>query len=94
MNCEFNFGEKERLTDTITSQKMISSTYDTFTNECVSEELMNTMLTILDDEHKIQHALFKEMQNRGWYTPENAEQNKIEKEKNKYSSECAACAIN
>ncbi len=94
MNCEFNFGEKERLTDTITSQKMICSTYDTFANECVCEELMNTMLTILDDEHKIQHALFKEMQNRGWYTPENAEQNKIEQEKNKYSSECAACAIN
>lgn len=93
MNIEMNFGDKERLADTLSSQKNITSSYNTFTNECSNEKLMLTMMEILDDEHKIEHAIWKEMNSRGWYNTENAEQSKIEKEKNKFSNFCPQCKI-
>ncbi len=93
MNIEMKYGDKERLSDTLSSQKSITSSYNTVANECSSEEIMLTMLNILEDEHKIEHAIWKEMNSRGWYEVENAEQNKIEKERNKFSCDCSLCKI-
>ena len=55
-------GEKEILNDFIISQKLISSSYNTFAGECVNEQLRNAFLNILDDEHAIQANIFENMQ--------------------------------
>ena len=80
-----NFGDKEMITDALTSQKMITGNYNTFANECASPALKSDFMNILSDEHQIQHEIFSEMQKRGWYNVEQADQNKISQAKQKYS---------
>ncbi|MEG0898589.1 MAG: spore coat protein [Oscillospiraceae bacterium] len=81
------FGDKEMMDDALASQKFITSTYNTFANECASDSLKSEFMNILADEHSIQHEIFKEMQNRGWYAPEQAEQSKIINARTKYENQ-------
>ena len=78
------FDEKEKLYDSLTSQKEITTAYNSYANECVSSEMKGIFMNILNEEHVIQHGLFNEMQKRGWYTVPQAEQNKIQTAKDKY----------
>ncbi|MBC7765892.1 MAG: spore coat protein, partial [Hyphomonadaceae bacterium] len=39
-------GDKELINDSIASQKMIESNYDTYANECVNVNLRNDFLNI------------------------------------------------
>lgn len=78
--------DKELIGDSVSSQKFISSNYDTFANECVTPELRNDFLNILNEEHQIQAELFTEMQNRGWYQVQPAEQTKIQQAKQMITS--------
>jgi spore coat protein CotF len=80
-----NFHDKEMLTDVLASQKSITGGYNTVVNECACSRLKSDMLNILNDEHKIQHDVFLEMQKRGWYPTEAADQNKINQVKQQYS---------
>lgn len=86
MNANQVMGDKERLQDSIASQKLITSSYNTFASECVNMQLKNTFLSILDDEQKIQSELFQEMQGKGWYQTEPADGNKITQARQKYSA--------
>mgnify|MGYP000940189924 FL=1 len=78
-------GEKEILNDFIISQKLISSSYNTFAGECVNEQLRNAFLNILDDEHAIQACIFSNMQSKGWYKTEPADQQKVQQAKQKFT---------
>jgi spore coat protein CotF len=77
--------DKELINDSVSSQKYISGSYNVYANECVTPELRNDFLGILNEEHQIQAELFTEMQNRGWYQVQTAEQNKISQAKQKFS---------
>ena len=48
------YGEKEALDDALTSVKTATGNYNTFSNECVHENVRNVMLKILEQEHEIQ----------------------------------------
>ncbi|MDR0819489.1 MAG: spore coat protein [Oscillospiraceae bacterium] len=76
-----SFCDKEILNDALLGQKQITSTYNIWAGECVSEQLRNAFLNILDDEHRIQSGIFRDMQSRGWYQTEQAEQQKISQTK-------------
>ena len=78
--------EKQILQDSLMSQKQITGSYNTYAGECVSEKLRCAMLSILDEEHKIQADIFSSMQAKGWYQVEQAEQQKIQQAKQKLSS--------
>jgi len=80
-------GDKEILQDSIISQKLITESYNTFAGECVNEQLRTTFLNILDDEHRIQADIFCNMQTKGWYQTEPAQQQKIQQAKQKFSSQ-------
>ena len=84
--CAQLFREKEILQDSLISQKLITDSYNTFAGECVSAQLRNTMLNILDDEHQIQADLFSCLQANGWYCTEPADQQKVEKARQKFAS--------
>ena len=77
-------GDKEMITDSLSSQKFVTSGYNTFANECVNPSLRNDFMNILKEEHQIQSELFSEMQNRGWYQVKPADQNDINMAKQKY----------
>lgn len=82
-----SMSDQERITDFLASQKQISSSYDTFANECVSTSLRDAFLNILSEEHKIQSDLFNAAQSRGWYNPEQADTQKISQAYQKFSSQ-------
>jgi spore coat protein CotF len=84
--CAQILGEKEILQDSLVSQKLITDSYNTYAGECVSEQLRNAMLNILDDEHKIQADLFSCLQSHGWYCTEPADQQKVQKARQKFAS--------
>ena len=70
-------GDIEIMNDSLASQKLISSIYDTYANECVTPNLRDEFLNILKDEHQIQAEVFDEMQKRGWYQVQPADQQQI-----------------
>ena len=83
--CAQLLTEKEILQDCLSSQKLAAATYNTFAGECVNEQLRTTMLNILDEEHKMQADIFSCMQSHGWYQVEQADRQKIEQAKQKFS---------
>lgn len=85
-NSSGSMGDKELLTDSIASQKLISNNYNVFASECVNVNLKNDFLSILREEQQIQTDLYNEMQKNGWYQVSQADQNKIAQARMKYSN--------
>ncbi len=81
-----NLTDKEIMEDVLSSQKHITGTYNTFTNECVNQNLRTDFLNILRDEHNLQQSVFDQMQTRGWYAPAQAEQQKVDAAYTKFSN--------
>jgi spore coat protein CotF len=80
--------DKDILQDSLIMQKHMTSSYNTFAGECVDPQLRTAMLNILNDEHKIQAELFSTIQSHGWYQTEQAQQQKIQQTKQKFSCQC------
>lgn len=81
------FCDRDMLTDVLSSQKFITDGYNTFANECATPAVKTDFMNILKEEHQIQSDVFTEMQNRGWYPTECADQNKVQQAKQKFSSQ-------
>jgi spore coat protein CotF len=79
--------EKEILQDCLISQKQLTDSYNTYAGECVNEQLRGAFLNILDDEHRIQADIFCNLQTNGWYQVEPADQQKIQKARQKFSTQ-------
>ena len=78
--------DKEYMQDCLDSQKRITSTYNTFHNECEHQNLRTDFMNILKEEHNIQNEIFNQMSQRGWYQVPPAEQPKIDAAKQKFSN--------
>lgn len=79
-----NFTDQDMMTDALSSQKLITDNYNTFANECANSMVKSELMNLLSEEHQIQHEIFVEMQKRGWYQTEAADQNKINQAKQKF----------
>ena len=78
--------EKDLMNDVLSSQKFITDTYNTFTNESATPSVRDEFMRILTDEHQIQADVFQTMQQRGWYDIPQAQQQKIQQARQKYES--------
>jgi spore coat protein CotF len=76
--------DQEILTDMLTSQKQITSVYNTGAGEAMGQELKSTLLDILRDEQLIQNDVFCEMHKRGWYEPPPAKQPMVDQTRKKF----------
>ena len=85
--CAGFYDEKEVLGDCLNSQKQITAAYNTYAGECVNAQLRSAFLNILSEEHRIQADIFTDMNRRGWYLPEQADQQKIWQTKDKLSQQ-------
>lgn len=85
--CAQIFTEKEMLQDFLISQKLLTDSYNTYAGECVNEQIRGAFLNILDDEHRIQADIFCNLQTNGWYQVEPAEQQKVMKARQKFSTQ-------
>jgi len=79
--------EKDRLTDSLITQKYIASGYNLAALESANNQIMDAFSGILRDEHQIQHEIFNEMNSRGWYQPKAANPNDISQNINKWNQE-------
>ena len=82
-----SFTEKEMLDDMLSSQKFVTDGYNTSANECATPVIKSEFMNILNEEHQIQHEVFLEMQKRGWYPTDAADQNKIDQARQKFSAQ-------
>ena len=82
-----SFTEKEMLDDMLSSQKFVTDGYNTSANECATPVIKSEFMNILNEEHQIQHEVFLEMQKRGWYQTDAADQNKIDQARQKFSAQ-------
>ena len=78
------YTEKEILGDALATQKATTANFNTSANECVHEDLRQTMLHILKQEHEIQQDVFNMMHEKGYYPTPAAEQQKVQETKQQF----------
>ncbi|WP_287449594.1 spore coat protein [Sellimonas sp.] len=79
------FTDKEILGDGLSTQKATTEKFNTFAGECVHDNLRDTMMNILEQEHGITTEVFNMMHQRGMYETPPAEEKKIMEAKQKFS---------
>lgn len=84
MNTEFS--EKEILRDGLETAKHSTEHYNTFSNECKHENVRNSMLHILAEEHDIQDDIFHMTSAKGYYPTPAAEEKKVLETKQKFQA--------
>ena len=78
--------DREILCDALSSEKFMTENYNNYANECASPSLMNEFMNLLSEEHQIQHDVFTEMQKRGWYPLQQADQAQVTQAKQKFEN--------
>ena len=82
------YTEKEILGDALSSQKATTALFNTSANECVHEDVRQTLLNILNEEHEIQQDVFNMMHAEGYYPTPDADTKKVQQLKQQYC-QCA-----
>ena len=85
MNCNQSFQEEQRLTDLLCSEKFLSGVYNTYCNEAATSAVRECLLTLLQDEHRMQEEIFNQMKSKGYYQVEMAEETKVTSAKQKFA---------
>ena len=80
------FTDNEILGDALTIEKTSTNNYNTYSNECVHDNVRNTMLKLLEEEHSIQNDVFQMMHEKGYYPTPAAEEKKLAEVKSKFCS--------
>ena len=82
------YTEKEILGDALSAQKSTTALFNMSANECVHENVRQTLLDILSEEHDIQQDVFNMMHDEGYYPTPAADEKKVQQLKQQYS-QCA-----
>ncbi len=78
------YSEKEMFADALTAEKTATTLYNTFSNECVHDNVRNAILDCLEKEHAIQNQVFNMMHDRGYYPTPSADTQKVTEAKQKF----------
>ena len=78
--------DQERMADMLTMEKKLSNNYDLYASECVNTALRNEFIKDFTQSHTTQTELFQAAQSRGWYQVEQAQADKINQARTKYTS--------
>ena len=84
------YTEKEILGDALSTQKATTELFNKVSNECVHEDIRETLLDILEEEHEIQQDVFLMMHEQGLYPTPAADEKKVQQLKQQYQS-CVNC---
>lgn len=79
------YTEKEILGDALAAEKAATNVFNTCSNECVHNDVRDTFLHILGQEHQIQQDVFNIMHEQGLYPTPAAEEKKVQELKQQYS---------
>ena len=78
------YTEKEVLSDALAAQKSSTELFNKASNECVHENVRESLLDILEEEHEIQQDVFCMMHAKGMYPTPEADQKKVQQLKQQY----------
>ena len=79
------YSDKEVLGDALTAEKSATDHYNTYSNECVHDNVRNAILNCLEKQHAIQNEVFTMMHDKGFYPTQAADAQKVETAKQKFS---------
>ncbi len=79
------YTDKEILGDGLSAEKATTNLFNVASTECVHDNVRNTMLKILEQEHSIQNEVFNMMHARGFYETPAADQTKVQEAQQKFS---------
>ena len=79
--------DQEKLTDFLCSEKKMSANYDTYSSECVNTGLRDDFLKLFNQSHQTQTELFKLAQTKGWYQVEQAQTQKVDQARQKFTNQ-------
>lgn len=79
------FTEQELMNDLLTSEKQITSAYNTGITEASCNNLRQHLTKCLTDTQEIQYQIFDAMQKRGWYETKPAASQDVQSAKTKYN---------
>lgn len=77
--------EQQKMTDLLSSEKFLTGVYNTYCCEASTSAMRSSLCSLLQDEHRIQEEVFNEMNAKGWYKPEQAQEAKLNAVKQKFS---------
>lgn len=86
----FMLDDKESAEDLLTSEKAIIGAYSQLLCESATPAVKRSIMSILDEEYKVQEELFAVMNKKGWYPVEGADDTKISQTKQKFSDAVSA----
>ena len=78
------YTDKEILGDGLSAEKATTNLFNVASTECVHDNVRNTMLKILEQEHSIQNEVFNMMHARGLYETPAADEQKVQQAKMKH----------
>ena len=79
------YTEKEIYGDALSAQKACTGHFNMAANECTHEDVRQTLMKILNQEHDIQKSVFDNMHAAGFYPTPAAEEKKVQEAKQKFS---------
>ena len=85
LTTQNTMSEQEILTDLLTSEKHITTTFNTFITESTCANLRQNLKDILTEEHSIHENLYNIMNQKGWYPTSDAEAQEVQKAKDKFN---------
>ena len=78
------YSDKEILGDALAAQKATTGNFNMSANECVHEDVRQTLMHILNEEHDIQQDVFEMMHAQGYYPTPAADMKKVDETKQQY----------
>ena len=81
-----NMNEQQTMMDLLSSQKYLTGMYQSFGNECATPDVRGCMFSILEEEQRISEEIFSQMNTRGYYPVEKAEDTKVDQAKQKFGT--------
>lgn len=78
--------EKETATDVLIGEKHLAQMYSTFLSEAATPEMVSSLTGLLTDTHDLVHHLYEEMNARGWYPVQKAQESAVNAAKQSFAN--------
>ena len=87
MQSNMGMSEKEVLTDLLSSQKFVTGAYNSYCCEAAEPCVRSCLMSVLQDEHRIQEEIFDTMNQKGYYPVKKAEDPKLNAAKAQFAKQ-------
>ena len=86
-HTQSNLSEKEIINDALSSEKQLLHVYSTYLAEASCPNLRNELTRVFNETQQMQFELYKAMEQKGWYTTQNAELQQVQQAVDKFTQE-------